>query len=423
MQRYLRLLRDNPQFAKIWAANVVSLLGDWFNTVVLSAIVSEYSNGSGLAVSLFLLSRLLPPLILSPYAGVLADRFDRKRLMIVSNLVRAGLVPIFLLATTPDQLWLIYLITVLQFSISTVFEPAQNALIPSLVKPEQLLIANTLNNVTWSAMLAIGALVGGVVAAFLGRVAAIIFDAFTFILAASLVAWVRYTPRDASLSTPQHPAHEQDTSFADGLRYLRANKGKAGTLFIKMFSTFGSADALITIIATQIFIIGTGGEISLGILYAAFGVGAFAGPILINRFHDGSVASLVRFVGINLVICTVVWFVMGASTAFWMLCVGWFLRAIGTSTNWTYSSIIIQQTFPDRYLGRMFSLDFMGYYISATFSTLVHGALVDLWGAQNAMSIVLLTGVASLVPMALWALMLRRVQSETGQGKPALVGD
>ena len=75
MNAYWRLLRNNPDFTRLWLAQVVSLLGDWFNTIVLAVLVEEYSGGSGLAVSLFLLARFVPPMLVGPWAGVLVDRF------------------------------------------------------------------------------------------------------------------------------------------------------------------------------------------------------------------------------------------------------------------------------------------------------------------------------------------------------------
>jgi MFS family permease len=107
MNAYWQLVRRNPGYARLWLAAAVSLLGDWFNTIVLLALVSRFTEGSGVAISVFLLARTVPPLLIGPYAGVLADRFNRKYLMIAADLLRAAVVLGFLAATripTPD-LW------------------------------------------------------------------------------------------------------------------------------------------------------------------------------------------------------------------------------------------------------------------------------------------------------------------------------
>ncbi len=149
MYGYVQLLRDNPNYARLWIAQAVSLLGDWFNTIALSTLVARFANQSGLAIALLLLARFLPPLLVGPFAGVLVDRLNRKRLLIFSDSLRVVVVLLFLLATGPEWLWLIYLLTVIQFSLSALFEPARSAIIPALVKPDDLVRANLLGSATW----------------------------------------------------------------------------------------------------------------------------------------------------------------------------------------------------------------------------------------------------------------------------------
>jgi MFS family permease len=177
MSDYFKLLRENPDFTRLWLAQVVSLFGDWFSLIVLSALVAQYSAGTewtGLAVSGFLLAHFVPPLILSPWAGVLVDRFDRKRILILSDVSRAVVVALLLLANSPDRLWLIYVLTVIQFALSTVFEPGRSAIMPSLIPNKDLVAANTLSSITWSVMLAVGAITGGVIASLFGTTAALL---------------------------------------------------------------------------------------------------------------------------------------------------------------------------------------------------------------------------------------------------------
>lgn len=143
MAGYIQLLRKNPNFAWLWYAQVISLAGDWFNTIVLLALVAEYSGNSGLAVSGFLLARFAPPMLVSPFTGVLVDRFDRKRLLIMSDVARALIVLLYLvvLAQGASALWLLYVLTVLQFGFSGLFEPGRNAILPSLLPQHDLVDA------------------------------------------------------------------------------------------------------------------------------------------------------------------------------------------------------------------------------------------------------------------------------------------
>ncbi|HEX5940892.1 MAG TPA: MFS transporter, partial [Anaerolineales bacterium] len=143
MTDYLSFLRLRPAFRSLWLAQVISLTGDWFNTIASVIIVNRYA-ASGLAIGGLFLARALPPFLLGPVAGVVADRFDRRKVLILSDVLRAGIVLCFLLIDRPEHLWLLYVLTVLQFSVSSFFEPARAALVPSLVKSDELLTANTL---------------------------------------------------------------------------------------------------------------------------------------------------------------------------------------------------------------------------------------------------------------------------------------
>lgn len=404
MNRYLGLLRDNPDYTRLWLSQVISLMGDWFNTVVLFTMVAQYSPGrEGLAVSLFVLSRVVPPMLISPIAGVLVDRFDRKRLLIWSNILRAIVVSGLLIAAQgAEWLWLIYLLTILQFSISAVFEPGQSALLPSLVPAKDLILANTLVNITWSAMLALGGVAGSVVASLLGTQVAIIFDALSFVIAAWLI--LPLAPR------PLVKSGQHSGSFREGVRYLRRAPQAAMLLLVKFGMSLGNVDTLLAIYATQIFILGDNGEFGLGIMYSAYGAGAITGPLIFNRFNDGSIRLMRRLMLVAFVGAVLGWLVLGSATSLVFLCAGLFIRAVCGSVAWTYSTIALQKTVPDAYLGRVFSVDMAGFYLATVISTAAHGSLIDLVGSEHVRWIALGTGVVALVPLTVWALLLRRVE-------------
>ncbi len=117
---YVALLRRNREFRQLWLGQVVSQLGDWFNTIALFTLVLRLT-GSGRAVGLVLVARFLPSVVLGPLSGVLADRFDRRHIMIASDAARAVVVLGFLFVRGPEQVWLVYVLTVLQLAFSAFF--------------------------------------------------------------------------------------------------------------------------------------------------------------------------------------------------------------------------------------------------------------------------------------------------------------
>ncbi|MFN8420267.1 MAG: MFS transporter [Anaerolineae bacterium] len=415
MKTYIQLLRTNPDYFRLWIAQAVSLLGDWFNTLVLSALVSNLTDGSGLAISVMLLCRFVPPLIVGPFAGVLIDRFNRKNLLILSDVLRVFIVLGFLLIHTRDSLWLLYVLTVLQFGVSTIFEPGRSALLPAVVHADDITAANVIGTMTWSAMLAAGGALGAVVAGAFGTSTALIFDAASFAVSALLIASVQ--PRFAA----QLNHHESDSkaksdgkqpNIMDGLRYVRAHPSVLIALLIKPGGVVGSMDTLIIIYATSLFVVGDKGAGSLGILWALFGVGSVLGFPLFSRLNkDGSIRTMRRLIILAYGFLTAGWFIFGAAQSLWIAGLGLFVRAIGGNVYWTYSTVILQKSSPDDYLGRIFSLDWIGWQASLVISIIITGFLLEQLGEESVRAVVFGTGVVSVIVLLLWTQAVRWLEN------------
>ena len=415
---YIRLIRSNRDFARLWAAQVVSLLGDWFSTIVISALIVSYTEGTGyqgVAVSAFLIARMIPPLLMRPVAGVLADRFDRKRLLILSDLLRALAVTGLLFTTqSPDYLPLVYVFVVIQFLVSSVFEPARNAIMPSILYRHELVVGNTLSSITWSAMLAVGAITGGLVAQAFGTQAALVIDALTFVVSALLVMTVAVPalPRSEIGQPPRQVRDKSQRTFMDGLRYLLRQPATAAALFVKSGQSVTSSDTLLIIYGTQVFVVGDQGVTSMAILWAAFGVGAVVGPLLSNRFSDDSVRVLRRLIGYGFALVVLGWLLWGLAPSLELLALAVVVRAMGSSVNWTYSSVIIQQIVPDDYLGRMFSLDFAGFELVQSCSIIIFGLLIDAAGGEQFQQIVYGSALVAILPMLAWLWIVRALEAQ-----------
>src|SRR5215510_3203826 len=191
---YVDLLRRNRSFRQLWLGQVVSQMGDWFDTIALYTIILKLT-GSGRNVGLLLVARFVPSFFFGPISGVVADRFSRRTIMIVSDVLRAIVVLGFLFVRRADQLWIVYVLTVLQLGLSTFFEPAKTAAIPSIVEDRELVPANAISAVTWSVMLTMGAAIGGVITGWFGTNAAFVLDAASYVLSAALIASIHLPKR------------------------------------------------------------------------------------------------------------------------------------------------------------------------------------------------------------------------------------
>src|SRR5260370_5606154 len=154
-----RLLRTNRDFRLLYFGSLISLGGDWFLTVALLDLVLQLTGSATLA-SLMLLCQTLPIFLVTPIAGRAVDRLDRRKLMIVVDVLRAMACLLPLFARTPALLPFAY-IGVIAISIgSAYFEPASQAALPNIFAAEELSAANVLMVSTWGTMLAFGAAIG-----------------------------------------------------------------------------------------------------------------------------------------------------------------------------------------------------------------------------------------------------------------------
>ena len=160
---YIELVRGNPNFRYLWFGQIVSLLGDWFNLIASASLIGLLTQ-SGVAVGALFVVRMLAPFLISPIAGVFADRYNRKKLLIVADLSRATVVLGFLFVRAPEHVWFLYLLTAVQLAIGGFFYPARGAILPDLVSDNELGAANALGSATWSIMLSLGAALGGLAA-------------------------------------------------------------------------------------------------------------------------------------------------------------------------------------------------------------------------------------------------------------------
>lgn len=403
---YFELIRSNPNFRNLWLGQIVSLFGDWFNLIASAALVGSLSE-SGLAVGALFVVRMLAPFLVSPLAGVAADRYNRKFLLLGADIVRAVVVLGFLFVRTPEDVWIVYVLTAVQLGMQGVFFPTRSAILPDIVKPSEIGTANTLSAVTWSTMAAFGAATGGLVAGAWGIYPSFVIDSATFLLSAVFIARVAYRPRRSDGSRRMADAARE---YVDGLRYLverpRVGFGALQKASLGLFVA-GAYEVIQVPIATESFVIGKGGGISLGLMYAALGVGSGLGPILARRVtgdRDGPlrVAILCAYgaMAIGLAISSTL-------VSLPLVLTGTLIRAMGGGTIWVFSTQLLLQTVPERVRGRVFATEFALLTLAMAISAGLAGWALDNPG-WHAGSLLRLMAMMLVLPAGLWASFGRR---------------
>ena len=398
---YTRLLRDNRNFRFLWFGQIVSLLGDWFNLVASAALVGVLTQ-SGLAVGSLFVVRMLAPFVVSPIAGVAADRYNRKHILIVADLVRASVVLCFLLVRDVGDVWLLYTLTATQMALSGFFDPAHTSILPDIASPRELGAMNAISSATWSVMLALGAALGGLFSGTWGMYPAFVLDALTFLLSAALLAQIRMPARLASAAADKTVAAAVRQYF-DGLRYLRAHPDilvvalQKATLALFLATAF---QVIQVAIAQQVFSIGEGGGIGMGLMFGLTGVGSGLGPILARRFTGDEARSLKKAIAVGYLIAIAGVAVTAPLFSLPTVLLGSVVRATGSGVIWVFSTQLLLQMTPDRVRGRVFASDFMFFYLGSALSSSVIGAALDT--SLSISAIIWAMAGLSVVPMTLW---------------------
>ncbi|NNF58516.1 MAG: MFS transporter [Rhodothermaceae bacterium] len=398
---YLELLRTNANVRRLWFGSVVSLFGDWFNTLAIYRIVQDQS-GSALALAAALVTKLLPLALASPLAGVLVDRFDRRRVMIGADLVRAVIVLGFLFVRDASDLWLLYTLASAQIVVSAVFMPAKSALLPNITTNRELLTANAWLSATWSVMLAVGAAAGGLAVDVFGTDAVFVFDSLTYLLSAVFIA------RMTVVSAPREAASEKEPVLRAALRqvgegwtYLRHHAGVRRIVWAKASWGAGGGALLLILALLGDTLLPEAQTTGMGILFAARGLGTGLGPVLARAaFPDASRWPLV--LGASIAATGLGYFALGlVPWTVWIAGFVVFAHAAG-GANWVLSTTMLQQRSEDRFRGRVIATDWLLVTLVESVSVMVGGVLLEVGMGLRA-AVLLFAGIQVLSGV-LWTL-------------------
>ncbi len=378
------LLRRNPDFRLFYIAQLVSFAGDWFLVVALSGLVLRLTGSAALVAAVFVAYNL-PYGIVSFIGGSLADRLDRRRLMIVTNVVMGALALGFFLAESRSDLWLIYALAAGISAVSALFEPAASAAVPNLVDPDDLAVANVLNGSAWGTMLAVGAGLGGIIVGAFGNDVGYAFDAFSFFLAALLLLRVRRRTSESREPHHEHPGLVEATREA--VRYSRRDHRVVALYATRLGQGFAiGVVALLPVLAISVFHAGDRGT---GLLFAFRGIGSLIGPFLIRP--------LIRTGNRRRLFAAVIWlpavFALAYAALPWMpsiLLAGVAALAahVAGGAQWTLVTYGYQTIVPDRVRGRIFGFDGALITFTLSASNALSGWLAGVYGVREVMTVV-----------------------------------
>ncbi|WP_426510411.1 MFS transporter [Dactylosporangium sp. McL0621] len=364
----LSVLTRNKDFRNLFTADLIGLGADWFVMIPLLTLL-PHLTGSGLWGGLVLAADTGVTALLLPYTGTVADRVDRRHIVLAADLAMAACALLLLLVRTPATAW-IALVAVGAIAVAKAFfSPAAQAALPNVVDPEDLPAANALAGSAWGTMLVIGASLGGIASEAFGAYPCFVI-ASVLLLFSALQVWRVRRPMQAERTEPPAPAF---AAIAEALRYIRANPRIASLVTVK--SAVGFGNGVLTVFPLLAAALGAG-PLGTGLLFAARGLGALVGPMVLRRVLSHR-AWLLPGLALSMSLYGLAYLGVSLMTWFSLVLAGVVVAHLAAGGNWMMSNFVLQAEVPDALRGRVFATDFMLATLSVAVSQLAVGAFVD----------------------------------------------
>ncbi len=370
---YINLLKNNHNYRRLWAAQAISNFGDWFGLLALYALIAKYSDSEFL-LGLIIVVKMLSLALFSPLAGYITDRFNRRKLMILCDGLRALAVLGILLVQSESILWIAYVLTSIQMMVSAVFEPAKTASIPNVTSKEELVNANIISTATWSIIFTSGMAIGGFATELLGIQTVLILDACTYLLS----GWFIYKaviPQTEMSKEEKEKTKNPLHGIVDGAKYLIGNPHILRPSIAKGTSSafLGGLVYMLIIISEEILMMGS---IGLGLLYAARGMGTGIGPILGRRLFSDE-KDWVMVMGGAIFSAGLMYMIVGFTNAIWVMIVFVLLAHTASGANWVKSTVLLQKRTIDTFRGRVFSTEWLLFTIMNSISVMIASLVLE----------------------------------------------
>jgi MFS family permease len=384
-------------FSLLWLSGLVSVAGDWVLMIALPYYV-YVTTGSTLATAGMTAAELAPAILLSSFTGVLADRWDRKRILVVANLLQA-LVVASLLLVGEGWLWVVYVVAALQSTAAAFSQPAESALLPTLVPVEQLVQANALNALNNRLGRFVGVPLGAALLSWWGLDAVVVVDAVTFLVAAALIAPITAPPRAADPDgVPEEPHFWRE--WTAGLRVVRHDRTIAVLFVVFGLMTFGGTMLDPLYVPWIRDVLDEGVEV-VAVITMTHSVAGIVGSLLVGTW--GSRLSARTLMGGGSMIAGVLLLVKFNIPVLWLTLA---LSAIGGVTAVASSvgvETLAQERTPEHVRGRVFGSLQAFIWLASLLGAVVGGVLGELTSVLVAINVagVLVTVAGVVVLLAI----------------------
>ena len=371
---YVKLVSNNRDYRRLWLSQIISNFGDWFGILAVYALITRYSDSEFL-LGLIIVVKMMSLAVFSPFAGYLTDRFNRRRIMILCDVLRAVIVAGLLFVVSYETLWLAYVLTALQMMLSAIFQPAKTSSIPNVTTEDELVDANVLSSASWSIIFTMGMGFGGIATAWLGTDLVFIIDAFSYLVSAWFIYRTVIPQKEMSeeeLERTRNPL----VGIKEGFEYLFDNHQVLRPILAKgCFTMFlGALTYMLILVSEEVLMMGS---IGLGLLYSARGIGTGIGPVIGRRIFDRE-RDWVRAMGFCMIFGGLMYSVVGLTTSLWIMLLFVFIAHAASGANWVMSTVLLQRRTPDPYRGRIFSTEWLLFTLAQSASVMISSWVLEI---------------------------------------------
>jgi MFS family permease len=385
-------------------------MGDWFVRVASLLVLDRLAPGSGDALGTLVIVKTIPPVFISPIGGFLADKYDRRKIMMTLDCIGAVAVLFFLLAIRLESLFMFYVVTFVRATIHALYEPSTKSIVPMIV-PElsSLKRAATLNGMAWAFMLVLGGVVAGDSAGYIGLQVCYVIDSVTYFVSAVVLSRLEgdymvshqsnVEPTGAITAVDERsnvPTDRQNVGSMYRLRHACQPVFTFCQMVKEVFTYLQSSGfgSLVLLKATGTIIFGpsdilnvsyaeiAGDEVAtskrLGYLFSSLGLGYVLGPIAANFYTDTSQPKTLQLACTSsFIFMTVGWIGISQAPSFSGIAGFSIIRAFGSGILWINSTLLLQTLTRPDLLGRILALEFGLSMLSDAAAATLTGHLKD----------------------------------------------
>jgi len=407
LRGYVRLLSENPNFRRLWLAQLISGSADWFYSVAIYGLLMQLT-GSAAAVALAAVLQILPMFLLGPTAGAVNDRLSRRRVMIFADIVRAAVVLGMLTIRRVEDIPLLYVLLAAEIGTAAFFEAGRNAAIPAVVGRERIGVANALGSTTWSVTVALGAALGGAATEFLGRPTAFTINSLSFLVSAWLIMRMHF--REPHVESRGRFNWREALGYrpiVEGFQYVAADWRLTLLLTLKFgLGILGARVVLVTVIGGGELAVAGSASLGMSALFLFQGLGSLVGPLLLGGWSGRNHARMRIGALIGYLAAAFGYMAFSAAGNLWLAGPCMMLAHAGGALVWVFSTTLLQIHADDAFRGRVFAADLGLFMVTASLAAYLTGWTIDHGAAPRMVALAI--GVALLAPAAAWALSLRR---------------